>query len=33
MRPAQYAKIYISLGVNELGYFDDQGFYDNYCKE
>ena len=28
----QYGKVYLSLGVNELGYFDDQGFYDNYCK-
>ena len=28
----QFAKVYLMLGVNELGYFDDQGFYDNYCK-
>ncbi len=28
----QYGKVYLSLGINELGYFDDQGFYDNYCK-
>lgn len=28
----QYGKVYLSLGVNELGYYDDQGFYDNYCK-
>ena len=28
----QYGKVYLSLGVNELGYFDDQGFYDSYCK-
>ena len=25
----QYGKVYLSLGVNELGYYDDQGFYDN----
>lgn len=28
----QYKKVYICLGVNELGYFNDQGFYDSYCK-
>ena len=28
----QYNKVYICLGVNELGYFNDQGFYDAYCK-
>lgn len=28
----QYGKVYISLGVNELGYYDDQGFYDAYCR-
>lgn len=28
----QYGKVYLSLGVNELGYYDDQGFYDAYCK-
>lgn len=28
----QYGKVYLSLGVNELGYRDDQGFYDHYCK-
>ena len=26
----QYGKVYLSLGVNELGYYDDQGFYDSY---
>lgn len=26
----QYAKVYISLGVNELGYNHDQGFLDTY---
>ena len=28
----QYKKVYISLGVNELGYCDDEGFYENYCE-
>ena len=28
----QYAKIYISLGINELGYFNDQGFEDTFCE-
>lgn len=28
----QYGKVYLSLGVNELGYYNDQGFYDSYCK-
>ena len=28
----QYGKVYLSLGVNELGYYDDQGFYDSYCQ-
>lgn len=28
----QYNKVYICLGVNELGYFNDQGFYDSYCQ-
>ena len=27
----QYGKVYLSLGVNELGYYNDQGFYDAYC--
>lgn len=27
----QYAKVYISLGVNELGYNHDQGFQDTYA--
>lgn len=26
----QYAKVYISLGVNELGYNYDQGYFDTY---
>lgn len=28
----QYGKVYLSLGVNELGYYDDQGFYEAYCQ-
>ena len=28
----QYGKVYLSLGVNELGYYDDQGFYQAYCE-
>ena len=28
----QYGKVYLSLGVNELGYYDDEGFYEAYCK-
>lgn len=28
----QYGKVYLSLGVNELGYYDDKGFYEAYCK-
>ena len=27
----QYGKVYLSLGVNELGYYDDEGFYQSYC--
>ncbi len=27
-----YGKVYISLGVNELGMYDDQGYYDNFAK-
>lgn len=30
-RGRQYAKIYISLGINELGYFDDQVFADTFA--
>ena len=26
----QYAKIYLMLGINELGYYNDQGFADTY---
>ncbi len=26
-----YGKVYLSLGINELGYFDDDGFYTDYC--
>ena len=25
----KYRKVYLSLGVNELGYYDDQGFHDS----
>ena len=28
----QYAKVYFSLGINELGYYDDEGFYRAYCR-
>ncbi|MGI5963238.1 MAG: GDSL-type esterase/lipase family protein [Lawsonibacter sp.] len=28
----EYGKVYLSLGINELGYYDDQGFYESYCK-
>jgi hypothetical protein len=28
----QYSKVYLSLGINELGYFDDEGFYRSYCQ-
>ena len=27
-----YGKIYMMLGINELGYFDDKGFYQAYCQ-
>lgn len=27
----QYGKVYLSLGVNELGMYDDPGFYRAYC--
>lgn len=27
----QYDQVYLSLGVNELGYYDDDGFYQSYC--
>jgi len=26
----EYGKVYFSLGINELGYFDDEGFYQGY---
>ena len=28
----QYGKVYLSLGINELGYYDDEGFYRSYCE-
>ena len=27
----QYSKVYLSLGVNELGMYNDNGFYQSYC--
>lgn len=27
----EYGKVYLSLGVNELGIHNDNGFYDSYC--
>lgn len=27
-----YGKIYLSIGVNELGQYDDQGYYDHYAQ-
>ncbi len=27
----KYGKVYISLGINELGYRNDKGFYRSYC--
>ena len=27
----RYGKVYLSLGVNELGYQNDEGFYTSYC--
>lgn len=27
----QYGKVYLSLGINELGYYNDNGFYQSYC--
>lgn len=28
-----YQKVYIMLGINELGWYNDQGFYDTYAQE
>lgn len=28
----EYGKVYLSLGVNELGYYNDNKFYDSYCQ-
>lgn len=28
----QYGKVYLSLGVNELGIHNDKGFYSSYCS-
>ena len=30
---ADYGKVYIMLGVNELGWYNDQKFYDTYTQE
>lgn len=27
-----YGKVYLSIGVNELGQYDDQGYYDHYAR-
>lgn len=27
----RFKKVYLSLGINELGYFDDQGFHDKFA--
>jgi len=27
----EYGKVYLSLGINELGYNNDKGFYKSYC--
>lgn len=28
----EYGKVYLSLGINELGYNNDKGFYRSYCE-
>lgn len=28
----QYGKVYLSLGINELGYYDDKGYYEGYLR-
>ena len=28
----EYGKVYLSLGINELGVNDDEGFYQSYCE-
>ncbi len=28
----QYGKVYLSLGINELGYSNDERFYESYCE-
>lgn len=28
----QYGKVYVCLGLNELGMFNDQGYYDHYAQ-
>ncbi len=28
----RYGKVYLSLGINELGVYNDKGFYESYCQ-
>lgn len=32
MARKQYAKVYVLLGINELSYLDESGFYDRYAR-
>lgn len=32
LEKGKYRKVYISLGVNELGMYNDQGYHDNFAK-
>ena len=32
MALGDYGKVYLSFGVNELGVYDDKGFYNRYCE-
>lgn len=31
LRQGKFKKVYLSLGINELGYFDDRGFHDKFA--
>ena len=31
VQSGQFSKVYLSLGINELGYYDDQGFHDKFA--
>ena len=31
VQSGQFGKVYLSLGINELGYYDDQGFHDKFA--